>query len=410
MTWQPYHTVWLLFSLGWICNLLVRVHLGPLLPVLIQTWEITHAEAGLLAGAYFYTYVGMQLPAGLLGDRFGSKRVLVCGFLWAALCTLANSLAPSFAILFALRLLTGLGAGLFFSNDRALIAAVTPPERMGTGQGLSFVGVGVGLSLGLFLPGLIAEHWGWRTVFPVVALPTMGIGIAMLLRVHEPTRARASERCPWRSVRDSVVRADLWALYLAGTALIYTLYCVVTWSPAIVAEVGVTAVGASAQYASVLGLAGIPGIMLTGWWSDRWVRAGRRRTGVVAIEFALLASFMAALGLAVQLRASVWVVMALLGGIGFVVWGVWSPMYALIPDMVPATSYATSFGLANTVWFTGAMLSPWLTGKLKDLTGSFAWGLYAAAGLLVIGMVLVQGVRPTTAVKSRGMPPLNRSF
>ncbi len=409
MTWQPYHTVWLLFSLGWICNLLVRVHLGPLLPVLIQAWGITHAEAGLLAGAYFSTYVGMQLPAGLLGHRFGSKRVLVCGFLWAALCTLASSLAPSFAILFGLRLLTGLGAGLFFSNDRALIAAVTPPERMGTGQGLSFVGVGVGLSLGLFLPGLIAEHWGWRTVFPAVALPTMGIGIAMLLRVHEPTRARASERRPWRSVRDSVVRADLWALYLAGTALIYTLYCVVTWSPAIVAEVGVTAVGASAQYASVLGLAGIPGIILTGWWSDRWVRAGRRRTGVVAIEFALLASFMAALGLAVQLRAGVWVVMALLCGIGFVVWGVWSPMYALIPDMVPATSYATSFGLANTVWFTGAMLSPWLTGKLKDLTGSFAWGLYAAAGLLVIGMVLVQGVRPTTAVKSRGMPPLNRS-
>jgi cyanate permease len=77
--------------------------------------------------------------------------------------------------------------------------------------------------------------------------------------------------------------------------------------------------------------------------------------------------------------------------------------------MVPVTSYATTFGLANSVWFTGAMLSPWLTGKLKDLTGSFAWGLYAAAGLLVIGMVLVQGVRPPTAVKSRGMPPLNRS-
>jgi MFS-type transporter involved in bile tolerance (Atg22 family) len=73
------------------------------------------------------------------------------------------------------------------------------------------------------------------------------------------------------------------------------------------------------------------------------------------------------------------------------VWGVWSPLYALIPEMAPSTGQATTFGLANTIWFTGALLSPWLTGKLKDLTGSFAWGLYVAAALLLIGLVLLRG-------------------
>jgi MFS family permease len=393
MAWQSYHTVWLLFSLGWICNLLVRVHLGPLLPLLIETWGITHAEAGLLAGAYFYAYMAMQFPAGVLGDRFGKKRVLVFGFLWAALCTLASGLATGFAMLLTLRLLAGLGAGMFFSNDRALIAAITPPERMATGQGLSFVGVGVGLSLGLFVPGLVAEHLGWRAVFPIIAFPTLAVGAAMLLWVRSPASAPTQGWPAPRQIGQLVKRADLWALYLGGIAVIYTLYCVVTWAPAIVAEVGVTGVGAAAQVASILGVAGIPGIMFTGWWSDRRVQAGHGRIGVLIIAFALLAFLTAALGVAVQLSASVWLIFVLLFGVGFVVWGVWSPLYALIPEMTPSTGQATTFGLANTIWFSGALLSPWLTGKLKDLTGSFAWGLYVAAGLQLIGMVLLRGQR-----------------
>jgi MFS transporter, ACS family, D-galactonate transporter len=110
---------------------------------------------------------------------------------------------------------------------------------------------------------------------------------------------------------------------------------------------------------------------------------------------------MAALGAAVQWRAGVWLVFVLLFGIGFVVWGVWSPLYALIPEMAPSTSQATTFGLANTIWFTGALLSPWLTGKLKDLTGSFAWGLYVAAALLCLGLVLLRGQQASREVPVR---------
>src|SRR5947208_9900577 len=91
----------------------------------------------------------MQIPSGLLGDRFGRRRILVLGLLGGALAAGLTGLAGSFAALFVARTLTGAFQGSLFSNDRAIIVTVTPPDRIGLGQGVSFSGPGLGLTFGL---------------------------------------------------------------------------------------------------------------------------------------------------------------------------------------------------------------------------------------------------------------------
>src|SRR5437867_10742330 len=112
----------------------------------------------------------MQIPSGLLGDRFGRRRVLLIGLVGGALAAGLTGLAGSLVTLFLARALTGAFQGSLFSNDRAIIATVTPPDRIGLGQGVSFCGPGLGLTFGLVIGGLLGEGLVWRCVMVVVAV------------------------------------------------------------------------------------------------------------------------------------------------------------------------------------------------------------------------------------------------
>src|SRR2546422_4512315 len=123
-----YVLVWLLLIFAWAANFVIRIGFSALLPSIIDELQLSYTRAGLLASAFFYAYVIMQIPSGLLGDRFGRRRILVLGLLGGALAAGLTGLTGSFAPLFAPPALTGALHGALFSNDPALIAALTPAD------------------------------------------------------------------------------------------------------------------------------------------------------------------------------------------------------------------------------------------------------------------------------------------
>jgi predicted MFS family arabinose efflux permease len=70
------------------------------------------------------------------------------------------------------RFLTGVGEGAYFSNDRPIISTYTPEKKRGLGQGISFIGLGTGMFIGISLAGWISDLWGWRSVFILYAFPS----------------------------------------------------------------------------------------------------------------------------------------------------------------------------------------------------------------------------------------------
>src|SRR2546425_9722639 len=123
----PYVLVWLLLIFAWAANFVIRTGFSALLPSIIAELQLSYARAGLLASAFFYAYVLMQLPAGLLGDRFGRRRILVLGLLGGALAAGLTGLAGSFATLFAARALTGAFQGTLCSSGAWTTCTVTAP-------------------------------------------------------------------------------------------------------------------------------------------------------------------------------------------------------------------------------------------------------------------------------------------
>src|SRR2546426_9015801 len=133
-----YVLVWLLLIFAWAANFVVRIGFSALLPSIIGELHLSYTRAGLLASAFFYAYVLMQIPSGLLGDRFGRRRILVLGLLGGALAAGLTRLGGAFPSLFIRPGLSGALHGSRFFNSHAIILTFTPPWTNGPLQGEAF--------------------------------------------------------------------------------------------------------------------------------------------------------------------------------------------------------------------------------------------------------------------------------
>lgn len=397
-----YVTVWLLLVLAWAANFIIRIGFSALLPPIIAELDLSYARAGVLASAFFWAYVAMQIPAGLLGDRFGRRRVLLIGLVGGACAAALTGAAGSFAMLVVARILTGACQGSLFSNDRALIVAVTPPDKIGLGQGVSFSGPGIGLTLGLLLGGVLGEWLSWRTTFWLFALGPMVAALSIARWVPAPADAAPAGHAGAR-LWTVLGTARIWLLGIVGSCGIYVQFVLATWAPLFFQETGVEELGRAGMYASLQGPAAIAGLIAGGWTDDRVRRYGLGHPTVIAVALAALALSVAGMAGAIGYRSPLGLAVALSVG-AFFCWSMWAASYALLGELVSRASLGTAFGLLNSVSFLGAIVGPPLTGWVRDATGSFTPGCLLAALVALVGAVLSLTLRGPAPSARRDVP------
>ncbi|MSP13989.1 MAG: MFS transporter [Chloroflexi bacterium] len=396
MKWKPYHTVWLVMGFAWITNYMVRMALSPALVQIQGEFKLSFGQAGFLATAFFYAYTAIQWPAGMLGDRIGRRAIILSSSIGWTVCALLTALTTSIAGLFVVRLATGLAEGALFSNDRPVIAAVTPKDRMGLGQGLSFAGLGAGLALGLIVGGILTDNLGWRVTFALFGILSMVAVLAVWRFIPEPPRAadQGSVAVPTPGLLDVLARKDIWLLMVTGIPVIYAQWVVGTWAPTILMEVTGQSLGAASVYSAALGIAALPGLLTMGTLSDRLAKVGHGRKIMGVLGLVGVALTMGALGLGVAARLPALILGSGIFLAGLFIWGFWSPMFALYSEVVPRRVLGSVYGLVNAIAFIGSLLAPWLTGAIRDSTGSFAGGFYLSAGLALCALPILLSVPP----------------
>ncbi|MDP2625671.1 MAG: hypothetical protein Q8Q58_02030, partial [Candidatus Rokubacteria bacterium] len=112
---------------------------------------------------------------------------------------------------------------------------------------------------------------------------------------------------------------------------------------------------------------------------------------------------MIGMGAVTQAHGPAWLLTVFLLAASFSVWCTWGPSYAILGELFPPSVLGKAFGLYNSTCFIGAIVSPLLTGWIKDVTGSFAAGLYGAAALAVVCGATALGIRP--AFRLAEVPP-----
>ena len=156
-----------------------------------------HAGTGdlqWLNDAYALVFAGVMLPAGMLGDRLGRKRLLLAGLAVFLAASLWCALSVSAGELIAARALMGLGAGIVFPLSLAVVSAAFGDDDRPKAIGILTAGVALGLPLGPVLGGVLLQHFSWHSVFWInvpAAVRDPGRGRRADARVAQPRRAAA---------------------------------------------------------------------------------------------------------------------------------------------------------------------------------------------------------------------------
>lgn len=145
---------------------------APIGPPLAAEWGLDPARLGLLGSAMFYAYAAMQIPAGVLADALGSRRVLVLSALLASMGAFAFGAAPDFPTAVVGRLVLGAGTGLVYTAGVRLISTLASRRQGGRDPFVSLYGPYVGLNyLGTALASIpllaLIGAVGWRP--PILA-------------------------------------------------------------------------------------------------------------------------------------------------------------------------------------------------------------------------------------------------
>jgi EmrB/QacA subfamily drug resistance transporter len=169
--------------------------LNVALPTIATALDAGTAELQWIVDAYVLAFAGAMLPAGLLGDRLGRRRMLLAGMALFGAASAWSALAGSVGELVAARAAMGIGAAAIMPLAVAYVPAAFAPAERPRAIALITVAVAIGLPVGPIVGGALLQSFSWSAVFwinvPVIAL-ALAAG-AVLLRETRPAVARRAD-------------------------------------------------------------------------------------------------------------------------------------------------------------------------------------------------------------------------
>jgi sugar phosphate permease len=182
--------IWCLGALVYLVAFFQRVAPAVMTDQLMAEFAIGGAALGNLSAFYFYAYVAMQIPTGLLADRWGPRKLLTSGAGVAAVGGLLFALAPSFALAGFGRLLVGASIGVGFVSMLKLSSHWIEPHRFALVSGLLLMTGLIGAVFAGVPLRLAVDAFGWRNVMAGFALFTAALAIALWLFIRDDPAER----------------------------------------------------------------------------------------------------------------------------------------------------------------------------------------------------------------------------
>jgi EmrB/QacA subfamily drug resistance transporter len=183
---------WWMLAVTCLAVVMVNLDLTILNIALPAISAALHAGTGdlqWLVDAYTLVFAGVMLPAGMIGDRLGRKRVLLAGLAAFLAASLGCALSVSAGELIAGRVLMGLGAGIVFPLSVAIVSAAFGDDDRPTAIAVLTAAIALALPLGPVLGGLLLQHFSWHSVFWInvpAACLTLAAGARLMPESRQP--------------------------------------------------------------------------------------------------------------------------------------------------------------------------------------------------------------------------------
>lgn len=408
---------WLVISLCFLLNLIDGLDVFAMAftaSAVAREWGLTGTELG---GLFSAGVIGMALGSVLiapLADRWGRRPLILANLLLAGIGMTLSFWASNASALAVLRFFTGLGVGAILASANVMTSEYANRSWRGLAIALQSVGFALGAMLGGFLAAYLNESLGWRYVFLVGGLITLGAFVLMawllpesldfllqhraqsrqrieqlLQRLKQPVPAVWSATEPQaengsQGYRQLLSSRNLGTTLLLGSAFflaMFSFYFVMNWTPRLLEAAGLSAEHGIAG-GMLLNLGGMAGALLMGLGSSRV------NTQLLLCVFLLLTALM----LVLMVPATAVLSLALTVGfmIGLLLNGAIAGLYTTAPQSYATGVRTSGVGLVLGFGRVGAIVSPLVAGMLLDAQWQpeMLYRLYAMTLLLACVVVL----------------------
>lgn len=368
---------------------------GLITDELMREFHVTAATIGLVTSIQFFVYTGLQIPMGILADRFGPNFFLITGAILTGLGTIIYSLGTHEAVLLFARVLTGIGDATIWVNVVLILSQWFSGKEFPRLIGVAAMTGSLGFLIATVPFAALIDFLGWRATFFSMGLLLCFCGVLLYVVVVKKTKQPVFNKREIKREKTLVVlkrivsNKQAWALFLCHFGIVGTFVGFISsWA----VPFGMTMYGMTRTESSQLGLIGLVaaliGAPLFGWISSKLGRI--KRPYVVAHLINLLCWTII---LFMKTSMSIFLLIMLFLVIGLV-YGANSLTFAAVRQSFPLEESGLATGFANTGGFLSAVLLPSLFGMTLDyyqstfgnITAGYSYGLIIPAVFSFIGL------------------------
>ena len=370
------HKVIVIFLLwfGWYLGCVDRTIIYFAAPYMIKEFHLTATQMGVIMSAFFAGYALMQIPGGMLADKFGPRKVfLVVVFVWS-LFTGITGVTYGFAAMVLVRFLFGLSEAPYQMAAGKTIAMTFHISERGKAASIMLSSAGFVAFIGPMLAAVMIGHFNWR--FPFIATAFFGLVIiALFYFFMHPGETPSGCQAAGSAQRPAAPAASMtyktvfkipmiWTLVVTSFTSYTLVWGMGSWMPTYFMKTLGLNITKTGIWQTVPGLGILVGLLGSGFLIDRMSDRQNKITAVICCGLSTLAlwfMFHGGIGIMAIVAIQTFVNLAM----GFV--QIYMPV--LLYKKIPVAILGRTNGVTNAAAQFGAFFAPLSMGLITDLSG-----------------------------------------
>jgi sugar phosphate permease len=386
-----------LLFLTWLMSYIDRGLMPMAIPLIGQEFHMSPTVMGVVLSAFFIGYGTMQIPGGIIADKFGPRKTITMGIASWSLFSLLTGAASSLTSLIWIRILFGLGEGMHPPAAFKALSAWFNSKERARANGFVMSSNTIGPTIAPILFATVMGAYGWRKAFVLVSIPGFLITLAVYWYLRDTPAEHpqmtadelveigkdewTQEKIPFSALAKYKA---LWKLFFIYMTWDVTWWGFQAWLPSYLLKVRGFTLVKTGVLAALPFAAGFIGLMVCSYISD-WT--GKRKATLISVLLGN-AFFM----LLTAKAGSATTAVIFLTATGFFLPAIQGPFWSLSMDLLPSRVMGYSSGFINTGGQIAGVGAPIIIGALIQWTGHYDAGFIFMAISAVLSALLVASI------------------
>ncbi|MEH7122223.1 MFS transporter [Bacillus sp. JJ1773] len=384
-----------LLFFGWALGNFDRFVINYAIVDISKDLSLNATHTGIVLSTFFLGYAIMQIPGGLLADKFGSRKIVTISVLLLSLFTGLTGVANSLFMLLAIRFLFGLGEGGFMPASTKAISEAFPRKERGRAQSILLSSGGVMAILTPVISAYLLTSIGWRPLFIGVAF--IGALIVALylffLKIPHATTSQDSSSVQvqqGKSPLKTVLKMPLlWSIFVSFFAIYTIQWGLTSWIPSYLSKVRGLDLVSIGWAQTIPGVAMLIGMLLGGVMMDIIPKGKEKMPGIIGtVLIAVLMYFMFT-------ATSITSFIIFQTIVTFFIAVVIILLNAFLLKNTPTSVAGSAMGFVNVGGQLAGFFAPTIIGFIVDASGSFDMAFWMLIGFAIVCLIAICTFRTT---------------